>query len=128
MQFLNNNIYERLAAIKRNYMAAAQETIIVKPDPHPYRELAENEHWALDIEVVDHQHIGHWRVTDDPEDIGRRPAYDHPVRYFYFINQLPKPKPDGISNTKQPPPWPWGTPPRESDSDFNIPDPSANGE
>jgi hypothetical protein len=128
MQFLNNKIYERLEAVQRKYVQTVRETIMVKPDPRPYRELSENEHWALDVEVVGNQHFGHWRVTGDPEDIGRRPVYDHPVRYFYFINQLPKPKPDSIINTQQAPAWPWGTAPPESSPDFNIPDTSAIGE
>ena len=99
MRYLNAKIYERLDAILRDYMQTARETIVVKTDPRPYRELAENEHWALDVEVVGNQHIGHWRVTEEPADIGRRPVYPHPVQYFYFINQLPKPNPDSISTT-----------------------------
>lgn len=70
-----------------------EKVVFVKADKRPWREMKKGERWVLDVEHVggavhlQEEYAGHWRVTRDANDTGRRPDFDAPVRYFYFIHQ-----------------------------------------
>jgi hypothetical protein len=90
-RYTSNN--ELLMQIEADYFRDSRMIVFVKADKRPWRELKPGERWALDVERVEgaghvqEEYAGHWRVTNDPEDIGRRPGFGVPVRYFYFIHQ-----------------------------------------
>lgn len=70
-----------------------KKTVFVKADKRPWREMRKGERWVLDVEHdaatvhPQEEYIGHWRVTSDPNDRGRRPDFGVAVRYLYFIHQ-----------------------------------------
>jgi hypothetical protein len=78
---------------EKERQSGRDRVIFVKADKRPWRVMKEAERWVLDVEHVEgavhvqEEYIGHWRVTSDPKDRGRRPDFDAPVRYFYFIHQ-----------------------------------------
>jgi len=80
---------EKVSALR----CETEKVIFVKADKRPWREMKKGERWVLDVEhLPDARHVqeeyqGHWRVTTDPKDRGRRPTPRDKVRYVYFIHQ-----------------------------------------
>ena len=78
---------------ERENQPKRERVVFVKADKRPWREMKKGERWVLDVEHdagaahVQEEYAGHWRVTRDASDMGRRPDFDEPVRYFYFIHQ-----------------------------------------
>lgn len=81
-----------LSKIEAGALRKWRRTIVVTTDMRPWYQLKKGEHWALDVDEVDGEYVGHWRVTTCPRDKGVRPVFPYPVLWFYFASQEDKPQ------------------------------------